>query len=328
MTAADAHNNNAQRLPQAEPQPAPAVYLNGDEPIQLPEIVAPELSMTAEERVVLWEEICASEPRLQLAIEEQDFGTAEQLRNRITALKAQDPYFALREAIDSALAREDYYSAAKFKLQLDKLGPPQTILESVANGSRRVDMSPTINQAVSAAQQSAAAAAAADAQQSGGSGGGGGAAAASKTTTVYSTRSETETHGVRVEVRAQYFPEQSDPAKAQFVFVYRVRVTNASRATVQLAARRWHIRTANAKTGKTAVQEVKGPGVVGQQPVLEPGQSFEYSSACPVFQRPRDSVRVLARMEGAFTMVTGAVGERGFEAKIDPFYLILPESVV
>eukprot|EP00611_Tribonema_gayanum_P025974 TRINITY_DN6060_c0_g1_i2.p1 TRINITY_DN6060_c0_g1~~TRINITY_DN6060_c0_g1_i2.p1 ORF type:complete len:233 (-),score=41.07 TRINITY_DN6060_c0_g1_i2:52-750(-) len=160
MTAADAHNNNAQRLPQAEPQPAPAVYLNGDEPIQLPEIVAPELSMTAEERVVLWEEICASEPRLQLAIEEQDFGTAEQLRNRITALKAQDPYFALREAIDSALAREDYYSAAKFKLQLDKLGPPQTILESVANGSRRVDMSPTINQAVSAAQQSAAAAAA------------------------------------------------------------------------------------------------------------------------------------------------------------------------
>ncbi|KAG5175259.1 hypothetical protein JKP88DRAFT_351604 [Tribonema minus] len=318
--------------------------LNADEPTKIPEISDPEMSLTEDERLSLWEQLCSLEPAMQRALEAEDFSTAELLRDRISLLKAQDPYFALRESFETSLARDDYYSAAKCKLQLDRLGPPAALLERVSRGYNDVEMGPSVRAAVEAAQSALAAAAAeahhgrapASSASSGGSSDSDGAAAA----IVYSTRSEAVTHGVRVAVRAQYFPEQSDPARRQFVFVYRVRVTNESRATVQLAARRWLIRTLDAKTGRTAQQEVRGPGVVGQQPVLEPGQSFEYSSACPVVRGGGGggggsggggggggaALRVLGRMEGAFTMVTGAVGERGFEAKIEPFHLILPAS--
>src|SRR6478752_10111025 len=89
--------------------------------------------------------------------------------------------------------------------------------------------------------------------------------------------SEAVTNNVRVEVEAQFAPGRSRPFQSQWFFHYTVRITNEGEETVQLLSRHWIITDG---TGQT--EEVKGPGVVGQQPVLPPGESFQYSSGCPL----------------------------------------------
>ena len=78
-----------------------------------------------------------------------------------------------------------------------------------------------------------------------------------------------------VEVEPQYLPEQSSPRAAVFSFAYTITITNLGEATGQLLSRRWNISDANGHT-----EEVSGMGVVGHQPVLKPGESFQYSSGC------------------------------------------------
>lgn len=121
------------------------------------------------------------------------------------------------------------------------------------------------------------------------------------------------TRGVRVEVRSAYVPEQSDPENGEFFFAYTVRITNEGRETVQLLSRHWIITDADGRT-----QEVRGPGVVGEQPVLEPGESFEYTSACPL-------ETACGSMHGSYRMSTrsGAF----FDAEIAPFGLSRPFTV-
>jgi len=89
--------------------------------------------------------------------------------------------------------------------------------------------------------------------------------------------SEAVTEQIRVEVLSRYSSENSRPAEDQWVFEYTVRITNQGQDTVQLLSRHWIITDALDHTS-----EVKGPGVVGEQPVLAPGQSFQYSSWCPI----------------------------------------------
>ena len=89
--------------------------------------------------------------------------------------------------------------------------------------------------------------------------------------------SDAVTHEIRVEVMARHAPENSRPRDGEWVFQYTVRITNQSDDTVQLVSRHWIITDA---TGQ--VEEVRGPGVVGEQPVLAPGESFKYSSWCPL----------------------------------------------
>ena len=127
------------------------------------------------------------------------------------------------------------------------------------------------------------------------------------------TDSKAETRGVRVEVLAQYSEERSDPAHDLWFFLYKIRITNQSDETVQLKKRHWVITDA---TGK--VEEVRGPGVVGEQPVLEPGQSFEYTSGCPL-GTPFGSMR------GSYDMVT-ATGKR-FDAEIAEFQMREPGAI-
>ena len=127
------------------------------------------------------------------------------------------------------------------------------------------------------------------------------------------TDSKAETRGVRVEVLAQYSEERSDPAHDLWFFLYKIRITNQSDETVQLKKRHWVITDA---TGK--VEEVRGPGVVGEQPVLEPGQSFEYTSGCPL-GTPFGSMR------GTYDMVT-ATGKR-FDAEIAEFQMREPGAI-
>jgi ApaG protein len=123
--------------------------------------------------------------------------------------------------------------------------------------------------------------------------------------------SEAVTRNVRVEVLSRYSPENSRPGK--WVFEYTVRITNQGRDTVQLVSRHWIIVDALERT-----REVQGPGVVGEQPVLEPGQSFQYSSWCPL-ETPT------GMMHGTYQMLR-AGGEQ-FDITIAPFALRAPYLV-
>ncbi len=88
---------------------------------------------------------------------------------------------------------------------------------------------------------------------------------------------EAVTRDIRVTVEPQYLEDQSDPDKPRYVWAYTIDISNQGRETVQLRSRYWKITDANGR-----VEEVRGPGVVGETPVLEPGQSFQYTSGCPL----------------------------------------------
>ncbi len=125
--------------------------------------------------------------------------------------------------------------------------------------------------------------------------------------------SEASTRGIRVHVRSQYIAERSRPELGQWFFAYHVRIANESQHAVQLVSRHWIITDAHGN-----VQEVRGPGVVGEQPWLEPGEAFEYTSACPL---PTS----FGTMEGSYRMVTR--GGEGFDVRIAPFPLGEPYSI-
>ena len=125
--------------------------------------------------------------------------------------------------------------------------------------------------------------------------------------------SDTTTRGIRVIVETKYDPTRSSPQQSQWFFLYTVRITNEGTSTAQLLTRHWIITDAS-----NTVEEVKGLGVVGRQPVLEPGEAYEYTSLCRL-RTPFGS------MHGSYQMVT-AGGER-FDAAIAPFGLSAPYTV-
>lgn len=126
--------------------------------------------------------------------------------------------------------------------------------------------------------------------------------------------SEATTNGVQVEAVGRFAPEHSAPHLSEWFFLYTIRITNLSDETVQLVARHWVITDA---TGK--VEEVHGPGVVGEQPVLAPGESFEYTSGCPLGTP-------FGFMRGRYEMKATA-GRRRFDAEIAPFELRQPHGL-
>jgi ApaG protein len=125
--------------------------------------------------------------------------------------------------------------------------------------------------------------------------------------------SDTTTRGIRVEVRSTYLSERSSPSNGSYLFAYHVRISNVGPETAQLVSREWIITTAEGE-----VERVKGPGVVGEQPVLTPGATFEYTSYCPL-------KTAVGSMHGSYQMVT-ADGER-FDAIIAPFTLAVPNAL-
>lgn len=125
--------------------------------------------------------------------------------------------------------------------------------------------------------------------------------------------SEALTRGIAVRVESRYVEEQSDPARGGWLFAYTVNIVNNGGETVQLVSRHWVITDANGE-----VEEVRGPGVVGAQPVLRPGESFEYTSACPLGTS-------FGTMHGSYQMVT-ETGEY-FDAEIAAFSLSTPYAV-
>jgi ApaG protein len=125
--------------------------------------------------------------------------------------------------------------------------------------------------------------------------------------------SDAVTQGIRVRVVSRYDSSRSNPNQNQWFFLYTITLSNEGSVTTQLISRHWIITNANGK-----VEEVKGPGVVGEQPILAPGQSFEYTSGCPL---PTS----FGTMHGTYQMVT-AKGEQ-FDATIAPFTLSEPHAL-
>lgn len=132
---------------------------------------------------------------------------------------------------------------------------------------------------------------------------------------------------VRVQATPVFLPDQSDPDEREYVFGYRIRITNSTDRIVQLLARRWTIVDANGRT-----REVEGEGVVGRQPILGPEQFFQYESFCPLptpwgtmdgafSLRAREAARV---GETASSLLDGPWPEN-FEARVARFYLVAAE---
>jgi len=125
--------------------------------------------------------------------------------------------------------------------------------------------------------------------------------------------SEATTHGVRVKVRPLFVPEQSAPMEGKWLFSYEVQLFNDSMETVQLLGRHWVITDA---TG--SVEEVSGLGVVGEQPILAPGETYEYESFYPL-STPFGNMRGSFRMKNS----TGVF----FDVRIATFELSLPLKI-
>jgi len=125
--------------------------------------------------------------------------------------------------------------------------------------------------------------------------------------------SEAVTNNIRVEVLSRYSPENSQPLQSAWIFQYTVRITNQGAETVQLISRHWIITDA-----LDHINEVKGPGVVGEQPVLAPGESFKYSSWCPL-KTPTGT------MHGTYQMARPDGTQ--FDIEIAPFGLKAPYTV-
>ena len=125
--------------------------------------------------------------------------------------------------------------------------------------------------------------------------------------------SEAVTNNIRVEVLSRYSPENSQPLQSAWIFQYTVRLTNQGAETVQLISRHWIITDA-----LDHINEVKGPGVVGETPLLAPGESFKYSSWCPL-KTPTGT------MHGTYQMARPDGTQ--FDIEIAPFGLKAPYTV-
>ena len=116
---------------------------------------------------------------------------------------------------------------------------------------------------------------------------------------------------IKIKVKTQYLPERSNPLKSYFFFAYHITILNTGENTTQLLSRYWHI-----TDGQGNTEDIHGPGVVGQQPTLDPGESFEYTSFCPL-------PTPMGFMEGSYRMVNQKGKE--FDVLIDSFRLVAPQ---
>ncbi len=126
-----------------------------------------------------------------------------------------------------------------------------------------------------------------------------------------SMKAQSETRDVSIKVETSYHDHESEPETGSYVFTYRITILNQGEHTIKLLRRYWHITDSNA-----VKQEVEGEGVVGRQPVLEPGESHQYTSGCNLQTD-------IGKMEGFFTMEKVGTGEQ-FRVYTPAFQMIDP----
>lgn len=120
-------------------------------------------------------------------------------------------------------------------------------------------------------------------------------------------------HQIQIDVRTSYLPGQSEPGQNRYVFAYTITITNAGTMPARLVTRRWVITDANEQT-----REIQGEGVVGEQPYLMPGTSFQYTSGT-VLETP------VGTMQGSYQMI--ADDGTTFDAEIPSFILSIPRTL-
>ena len=131
---------------------------------------------------------------------------------------------------------------------------------------------------------------------------------------------ETTTHGVRIEVESRFVPERSDMSQSHYFFAYLIKITNTTSREIQLLNRHWVI-----TDGWGRIQEVKGPGVIGQQPWIKAGETFMYESFCPL-PTPTGSMQGRFEMAQINSKERSADGNSTFFAEIPQFFLTEPTS--
>jgi len=265
----------------------------------------------ADELDRLREQIAVLELSLDAAVHTQQFQEAAALRDRLKKLRGRDPYWAIQTELQEAIDTENYKLAAELRDRLSRVPVPSSSLSkpaSAGSGPATTDTSRSESSKPPAIPNTVTAV------------------------------SDTVSSGIRVRVTSKYMPEQSKPARNYYVFSYKVKITNEScpKGMVQLVRRHWKIVDLGGH-----LSEVKGPGVVGAQPVLDKGESFEYESMCP-FQlkvgegssnvsnsqltRARAGAEAIGAMSGSYLMVGGALGNEGFDVDVDQFGFFLPSS--
>ena len=122
------------------------------------------------------------------------------------------------------------------------------------------------------------------------------------------------TEGIKISVDTAYEPSHSKPLKSVFLFSYKISIENCGSETVRLLRRHWHIFDANGE-----IEEVEGKGVVGEQPILDPGASHEYTSGCELSTE-------IGKMHGTYLMERISTGER-FYVNIPEFVMVIPHAL-
>ncbi|BAM79506.1 hypothetical protein, conserved [Cyanidioschyzon merolae strain 10D] len=281
-------------------------------------------------RRALWKRIFHLEEEVRRAVEEERFEDAARLRDEAHEARQTDRFVYLKQALLKAeeAKREEEIQALREALSKESPPPVEHAVEKRTGpqkkdtgrkasdtrrsafpeagrkrGSRHPKPSPELSAALKrleAAFGSTPNPAPASSQE-----------AEQRLTNV----TDTVDNGVRVRVETFYRLEDSKPEAGEYLFGYNVRIVNETSKTIQLVARYWRIQT---KEG--LVSEVRGPGVIGKQPVLERGEEFTYTSACPIkLKRPAAAGELVGSMEGSYRFVTGALGELSFEVKIGRF---------
>jgi ApaG protein len=121
-------------------------------------------------------------------------------------------------------------------------------------------------------------------------------------------------YGVEISVQTRFLPAESSIRHGHYFFMYEITIENKNDYSVQLLSRHWHIYDSNGE-----YREVKGDGVIGEQPVIEPGQKYTYRSGCNLASE-------IGRMEGSYTMLR-LVDDKQFSAQIPAFTFILPAKL-
>lgn len=246
------------------------------------------------------------ESQLQSAVSEQRFGEAARLRDEIKTLRMTDDYYRIEMQLADAVAEQRFGEAALLRDSLDDMEPPpyQFLYRELSEAGIDKTKWPRSMRTT----------------ESGGGAEGGSAQ--------FPTSSVVETAGIIVKTDSWHMPELDGRASskigegpAKYTFKYKVHISNNTSDAVQLVARHWIIHNS---TGPES--EVKGAGVVGRQPVLMPGESFEYTSACPLTCEVAKESRVVGNMSGEYTLVTGPTGTTKIMAEVGKFYFVLPDD--
>jgi ApaG protein len=266
-------------------------------------------------RKELWRSVAALRESLACAVNKEQFSDAARLRDEIEVLTLTDDYVRVHRLLDQAVAEQRFLDAAALRDELAELTPPPSLVGPSVESSSSLPKSSMSMPGPAAASAVAANTSAARLTDSSS----GASAATSPSSTVCTT------DGIVVAVGSFHMPEHDSrtPGEAmiRYTFGYRVRITNTTKSTVQLIARHWVIENASGPES-----EVRGSGVVGRQPVLEPGASFEYTSACPLTCKMHPGKRVVGNMRGEYTLVRGETGMEQFTVQVGRFYFVLPEN--